>query len=124
MNLLFPKVPYRKLKLAKKRQLQNSRVVFSRLVKKADGCCINKECPNKGRLSRLEAHHWIKRSHGGSDHISNGGTTCPDCHYKCENGTKTMTALEFQIKLIEQHKDSPLFRWGGVLERLKKRLPE
>ena len=53
---------------------------FGNVKERDNFTCRNPEC---GRRSlRVQAHHIVFRSDGGSDDLGNGITLCPVCHLR------------------------------------------
>ncbi|MBA2319557.1 MAG: HNH endonuclease [Deltaproteobacteria bacterium] len=81
-----------------------SRTGFSRVKERDDWRCANPEC---GRQTlRIEAHHLVMRSEGGSDDPANGIATCRVCHLRGLHGGR-LTAVAIAV---EGH-DAILWSW-------------
>jgi len=123
-RLVFPKPKPRK----KKRRTRGA--VFHRQVLAADGDkCANRFCVSvqKRVVNSLHAHHIIYRSRCGKDKPKNGIALCPICHDRVHNGYSSngtrVSGRQYMISILEQHEDSPGFRWGEALEILRRKEP-
>ena len=130
-GLMFPKPEKRK----KRNRNGGTQGRFRARVLKADGGkCMDKlcECHKESRRDRLlnwlEAHHIIYRSHitgPKRNRVGNGITLCDVAHHKAHHGygsgATRVTALEYMIRVIEQHLGASYFRWTKTLRELKKK---
>jgi 5-methylcytosine-specific restriction endonuclease McrA len=121
--LAFPKTDTPKERRRRVRIRRKSRSMFRSQVLNADGFrCANRKCTsvNRDKVQLLEAHHLIKLSHGGPDHIRNGMALCPTCHHYAHNGYNTdegrVTGRQFEIQIIKQYRSH---RWGDALAHME-----
>ena len=94
-----PTLTYHKWDYAKGELYQQEN--FKQATKARDGykcqCCGKKNC-------RLEVHHLIPRSRGGSDKLANLITLCSDCHHLAHSTEEQL--LVFQKKFGRKAKDT------------------
>lgn len=94
-----PTLTYHKWDYAKGELYQQEN--FKQATKARDGykcqCCGKKNC-------RLEVHHLIPRSRGGSDKLANLITLCSDCHHLAHISEEQL--LVFQKKFGRKAKDT------------------
>lgn len=94
-----PTLVYRKWGYAKGELYQQEN--FKQAAKARDGykcqCCGKKNC-------RLEVHHLLPRSRGGSDKLANLITLCSDCHHLAHSSEEQL--LAFQKKFGKKAKDT------------------
>lgn len=84
-----PTLAYRKWGYAKGELYQQGN--FKQAAKARDGykcqCCGKKNC-------RLEVHHLLPRSRGGSDKLANLITLCTDCHHLAHSSEEQLLAFQ------------------------------
>jgi len=94
-----PTLAYHKWDYAKGELYQQEN--FKQAAKARDGykcqCCGKKNC-------RLEVHHLLPRSRGGSDKLVNLITLCSDCHHLAHSSEEQL--LVFQKKFGKKAKDT------------------
>lgn len=94
-----PSLVYHKWDYAKGELYQQEN--FKQAAKARDGykcqCCGKKNC-------RLEVHHLLPRSRGGSDKLANLITLCSDCHHLAHSSEEQL--LAFQKKFGKKAKDT------------------
>ena len=92
-----PSLAYRKWDYAKGELYQQEN--FKQVAKARDGykcqCCGKRGC-------RLEVHHLIPRSRGGSDKLANLITLCADCHHLAHSSEEQL--IVFQKKFGKKTK--------------------
>lgn len=104
----------------KRRQRAGERQAFQRKVLKLDGgSCMNICC----RRTVDEAHHIIFCSQQGKNQVENGIMLCRECHDKVQGKIPmSITADEFMLHILNQHKDEPHWRWDEAYEYIKDRV--
>lgn len=84
-----PTLAYHKWNYAKGELYQQGN--FKQAAKSRDGykcqCCGKKDC-------RLEVHHLLPRSRGGSDKLANLITLCSDCHHLAHSSEEQLLAFQ------------------------------
>lgn len=109
----------------RRRNLSATRRRFYQSVIQKDGCCLNTKCFNPREC--LQAHHIIYRSHGGANHLSNGITLCVKCHDRVHRGftdpaARRITGRSYMIKILEQLRGTPVWRWDVAYQYLLRRI--
>ncbi len=81
--------------------------------------CQNPKCKCKDKNPRLEVHHVIFKSNGGSDEESNLKTLCEECHKGVHNGTIALN-LKGKKKGALKHAT----QMNSIRTQLLRRFPE